>query len=210
MKRLLFVALVSSVVYPPVQAYDNNNDLAGKVVGSIAVGITVGMVGIVGINYVVEKTPSHRYASAQKTYAELDTYLSSLQGSKNSDEIATVAMQLFPTSPYPLVEMFNHLNSLRSEANNALEDKLENAVWWSKEKLFIRSCNQLADKIKDRLAVLDKVAQLVRTNTAWTSQYSLHLQQCQNDETRQIATQVLLNRLNNSFRAASVRNRNNR
>jgi len=205
MKKLLLIAFFSSaVIFPPVQAYCSthffynhgcsecrrNEDIAGKIVLSVAAaGLTV-----IGAKYLIEKTPARRYASAQKTYIALNNCLSSVKG-KNGD-VADAATQLFSTSPYPLVAMFNHLNSLHEEAKNAVEEKLENATWWSKKEAFVHSCNQLKDQLKERVEALNIVTQLVRSNPAWTSQYALYLQQCQNDETRRIATQVMLNRLN--------------
>jgi hypothetical protein len=200
MKRLLLgVVLCSSIAFPPVQAYCYDchshhcyhDDLGPKVVLSVAAAV----IGIVGIGYVVSIFPSHRYSSAQKTYAALDECLNNVRFDAKSEDIADVATQWFPNSPYPLVAAFNYLNSVHEDAKGAIE-KLENAVWWSKEEYFVRSCNRLKDQIKERVVVLKKVNQLVRSNPEWATQYALYLQQCNNDQLRDISWQIALNGLN--------------
>ena len=198
MKRLLLAALVcSSAVYPPVQAYnsyDDNHDVVGGVIVLTFVAAGLGYAGVKGISALVNKMPSLRYSSAQKTYAVLDECLNNVRFDVNSEDIADVATQWFPNSPYPLVAAFNYLNAIHEDAKGAIE-KLENALWWSKEEFFVRSCNRLKDQIQERVVVLKKVNQLVRSHSAWTAQYALYLQKCNNDQLRDLSLQVALNGL---------------
>lgn len=191
MKRLLLAAVVcSTITYPPVQAYQDQDDFVKTVVLSV-IGTCA---GIASLDYIASKFPSHRLASAQKAYMNLDDYLATLSINFDIDrsDIAQIATQWYPHSAYPLVTLFHSLSAFHEEADAAVK-KLENAIWWSKDEFFVRTCNRQKDLIKKHVAMLEKITSIARSNAAWAPQYSLYMQQCNNDQLRDISFQLALN-----------------
>lgn len=198
MKRLLLAAVVCSTsTYPPVQAYQDQEEFVKTVVLSVA-GTCA---GLASIDYVASKFPSRQYQAAQKAYFVLDERIISLLEDFDSskDDIAEFTAELCPCSPYPLVFIFNLLGSVREDAKGAIKH-VDNALWWSKDELIVRGCNRLRNNLEKRIAIYEKISVLARSNVAWAQQYALYMQKCQNDQLRDLTLQVALNGLNHCCR----------
>ena len=209
MKRLLLAALFcTSIVYPPVVqahychfhcsyypdcSYCRTNEMVNKVILTTAVA----GLSLYGTWYLFNKLPSRQYSSAQKTYMVLDEAVIRLLEDFNpvTDDISAFANSLYARSAYPLVSLFNVVDKAQVDAHGALQ-KIENALWWSKEEQFVRACNRLKEQLKKRITVYESLVVLMRANADWQRQYSLYLQQCQIDEMKRLTTQVALNGIN--------------
>jgi len=144
--------------------------------------------GVAGLWYVYSKLPSSQYASAQKTYMGSDHAVALLLENFDQvhDDISLFATKVFPRSPFPLADLFNTVASAHENTKAAIQ-KLDNAVWWSKEEQFGKACALLKGKLQERILVFEKLTELMRANATWQSQYSLYYQKCCNDELIQLA-----------------------
>lgn len=205
MKRFLLAAVAcSTMIYSPAQADWNLNFKMPTFFGGVAVNIPVSnkvfytaaaaSAGAVGVYYIINRLPSWRFASAQKTFDSLDKDFVKLLATINDisqEELEAFVTQYYSASTCPLVEAFNDIRA-SFEATKEAVKKLDAAVVGSQDQAFIHSCKYLKGLLNARIVPFKKVLARLREQSLWTQQYSHFLQECNNERLARLETAIHL------------------